>query len=145
MDCVLKAAMNNKEERKEMKSGKILAVLGTGAIISIGTCVTPVLAGEEDAQTYTFTLEGDTFTLPIKVEDFLAKGWEPNLSSDGFDHDMSGISVMDKILVKNGKCVYVTVINYSENAAPAMDCYIGKKFISRFCGSRLCSSRKHRR
>lgn len=127
MDCVLKAAMNNnKEERKEMKSGKILAILGMGAIISIGTCVTPVLAGEEDAQTYTFTLEGDTFTLPIKVEDFLAKGWEPNLSSDGFDHDMSGISVMDKILVKNGKCVYVTVINYSENAAPAMDCYIGK-------------------
>ena len=74
MDCVLKAAMNNnKEERKEMKSGKILAILGMGAIISIGTCVTPVLAGEEDAQTYTFTLEGDTFTLPIKVEDFLQK------------------------------------------------------------------------
>ncbi len=111
-----------------MNRGKTAIILGTVILAAGGF---DSLAAAEEAATdinfsledYSFTMEGDTFTLPMKVSDFAEKGWT---NFYGLDYDMSGVSVTGETWKKDGKEIFVTLVNFSQDAMPAGECYIGK-------------------
>ncbi len=92
--------------------------------------------GEQDSDMFTFTLDGSTYTLPIKATQVIDDGWvfRPELSMGdsqySIDAEMSGLSMADMKMARNSQSVYIKVANFSENVSTLKESYIVEVRIS---------------
>ena len=83
------------------------------------------MALPEKLRAFSFTLEGDAFSLPCTLGDLTAKGWTVISTVDPLVSQLNGSNSRAVTLEKDGKTVTATFYNFSGSAKTLGECPIG--------------------
>ena len=143
-----KDSSNKKKETKKKDDDKEIAVASTTAttedLDAVNNASTESTTTDEDVtlgssteastatttvsddNLFSFTIDGQNYSLPVKVEDFMSKGWQYNEDSDATKKLSSGQTDYLDVLYKDDTShrVSIEVTNFSLNAMEVKDCYI---------------------
>lgn len=131
------------QTKKPLSKGVLFGVIAAVAAVAVALCLlllpgTPPAAPNDDAteerhpielsdqlSDFTFRLDGVVYKLPVAFATLKEAGWTISTGSITSDSYLAGLADESITLIKDGKSLYASVYNNSENAKRIADCPIG--------------------
>lgn len=79
-----------------------------------------------DIYSFTFEIDGESYTLPQSIDAFTKNGWSFSQKLDTANTTITSKNLKETYLEKGNKWFAVEIFNYSDNDLPLLDCPIGR-------------------
>lgn len=84
------------------------------------------LKNNTDLYTFSFKIDGQSYTLPQKIDTFLQNGWSISKKVDPSNTIITSKNLKETYLEKGDKWFLVEIFNYSDTDLTLMECPIGR-------------------